>query len=56
MAYIRSFIAQPPLALVRELLLVAIIVALATLATLAVSGPGAGVPYDMRLDQLALPF
>jgi hypothetical protein len=56
MSLIQTFLSQPPLALARELLVIAVIVALATLATIAVSGPGAGVPYDTRLDQWALPF
>jgi hypothetical protein len=56
MSFIRSFVAQSPLAITRELILVVAIVALATLATLIVAGPGAGVPFDTRLDQLPLPF
>jgi hypothetical protein len=56
MSLIHSFISQPPLALARELIAIVLIVALATLATLAFNGPGAGVPYDTRLDQVPLPF
>ncbi len=56
MSLIHSFVAQPPIAIARAVVLVAAIVVLATLATLLVAGPGAGVPFDTRLDQVALPF
>jgi hypothetical protein len=56
MSLIRSFFTQPPMAITRELLVIALIVVLATLATLVFGGPGAGVPYDTRLDQVPLPF
>ena len=56
MSLIHSFVIQPPLTVARELLVIALVVVLATLATLVFNGPGAGVPFDTRLDQLALPF
>jgi hypothetical protein len=56
MSLIHSFVTQRPLTITRELLVIALVVVLATLATLVFSGPGAGVPFDTRLDQLALPF
>jgi hypothetical protein len=56
MSLISGFISQPPMALTRELLVILLIVVLGTLATLTFNGPGAGVPYDTRLDQVPLPF
>lgn len=56
MSLIHNFVTQPRLTITRELLLVALVIVLATLATLVFGGPGAGVPFDTRLDQLALPF
>jgi hypothetical protein len=56
MSLVHRVISQPPTVLARELLMVVLIVALATLATLVFTGPGAGVPYDTRLDQVPLPF
>ena len=56
MSLIHSFLTQPPLAITRQLLVIALVVALATLATLVFSGPGAGVPYDTWIDQMPLPF
>ena len=56
MSLIHGFVTQRPLTITRELLVIALVVVLATLATLVFSGPGAGVPFDTRLDQLALPF
>jgi hypothetical protein len=56
MSLIRPVLDQSPVALLREVLVIAAIVVVATLATLLFSGPGAGVAFDTRLDQLALPF
>jgi hypothetical protein len=56
MSLIRSFISQPPLALARELIAIVLIMALATALTIVLNGPGAGEPFDTRLDQMPLPF
>jgi hypothetical protein len=56
MSLFRDFVAQRPVVIARELVIVALIVLLATMATLVVAGPGAGAPFDTRLDQVPLPF
>ena len=56
MSLVHAFMAQPTRVIAFQVVIVAAIVLAATLATIIFNGPGAGVPFDTRLDQMALPF
>jgi len=56
MSLIHSFLTEPPLVITRQLLVIALVVVLATVATLLFDGPGGGLPFDTSIDQVPLPF